>query len=120
MAFELQFSVQGSEPEPYRVRIGTEEGRVVAECTCRYGQTYEGRRSLCKHRRAVLEANPKVVKVPATEFNCCCSLKTDHLCSLKIDQGWTPRGGPSAGVEFTDSWSAQMTQNGSASSSALR
>ena len=69
MAFELQFSVQGSEPEPYRVRIGTEEGRVVAECTCRYGQTYEGRRSLCKHRRAVLEANPKEVKVPATEFN---------------------------------------------------
>ena len=69
MAFDLQFSVHGSDPEPYRVQIGTEEGRVIAECTCRYGRTYEGRRSLCKHRRAILEANSKVLKVPATEFN---------------------------------------------------
>ena len=22
---------------------------------------------------------------------CCCRLKTDHLCRLKIDQGWKPR-----------------------------
>ena len=31
-------------------------------------------------------------------LRCCCSPKTDHLCSLKIDQGWTPRERPSAGV----------------------
>lgn len=68
MAFELQFCVHGSAPEPYRVRIGTEEGRVIADCTCRYGQTQRGRHSLCKHRRAVLEADTKLLKVSAAEL----------------------------------------------------
>lgn len=97
MAFDLQFSVHGSEPEPYRVQIGTEEGRVIAECTCRYGRTYEGRRSLCKHRRAVLEADPKVVKVPATELN---GLKTwiarNHGSVLEL---LATRAAPSKPVE---------------------
>lgn len=43
---------------------------------------------------------------------CCCSPKTDHLCSLKIDQGWTPRERPSAGVYFTGSWPVLMCQKG--------
>ncbi len=50
---------------------------------------------------------------------CCRSPKTDHLCSLKIDQGWTPREGPSAGVECTGRWPAVLVQNGSSLASCL-
>ncbi len=82
MAFELQFFVQGSEPEPYRVRIGAEEGRVVAECTCRYGQTHQGRRSLCKHRRAVLEADTKVLELPGDEFSALKAWIANHQASV--------------------------------------
>ena len=82
MTFDLQFSVQGSEPTPYLVRVGTEEGRVVAECTCRYGQTQQGRRSLCKHRRAVLEANQKVLKDPSTDLNALRAWIVNHRASV--------------------------------------
>lgn len=83
MNFDLQFSITGSEPKPYVVRLGTAEGRVVADCTCRYGQTQQGRRSLCKHRRAVLEANLKALKVTVTEFNALNAWITRHRASVE-------------------------------------
>ena len=43
MKFDLEFSVEGSEPEPYRVRLGTEQGRAVADCSCRFGRTQAGK-----------------------------------------------------------------------------
>ena len=61
MKFDLEFSVEGSEPEPYRVRLGTEQGRVVADCSCRFGRTQAGKLSLCKHRRAVLQRDAKLL-----------------------------------------------------------
>lgn len=83
MNFELQFSINGTAPKPYVVRIGTTEGRVVADCTCRYGQTQQGRRSLCKHRRAVLEANLKVLQVAATDFDALTAWITRHRASVE-------------------------------------
>lgn len=65
MKFDLEFSVEGSEPEPYRVRLGTEQGRVVADCSCRFGRTQAGKLSLCKHRRAVLQGDAKLLGLPA-------------------------------------------------------
>lgn len=64
MVFELQFSIEGSEPQPYRVRVGTEQGRVVADCSCRFGKTLQGKLLLCKHRRAVLQADNRVLALP--------------------------------------------------------
>ena len=48
--------------------------------------------------RLMPEKSVRFRQVLVEERNCCCSPKTDHLCSLKIDQGWTPRERPSAGV----------------------
>lgn len=61
MSFDLHFSIQGSEPEPYLVRLGVEQGRVVADCSCRFGRTQAGKLSLCKHRRAVLQGDAKLL-----------------------------------------------------------
>lgn len=83
MKFDLQFSITGSEPTPYVVRVGTAEGRVIADCTCRYGQTQQGRRSLCKHRRAILEGNLKVLQVAATEFEALKAWITRHRASVE-------------------------------------
>ena len=50
-----------------------------------------------KARRGELRIPVPIGYVWHREYGlCCCSPKTDHLCSLKIDQGWTPREGPSA------------------------
>lgn len=64
MKFDLEFSVHGSEPEPYRVRLGTEQGRVVADCSCRFGRTLAGKHALCKHRRAVLQETRRHLACP--------------------------------------------------------
>lgn len=49
---QLRFFVQGSEPEPYEVTFGRQDGqRLIALCTCAAGQngTY------CKHRFNLLD-----------------------------------------------------------------
>lgn len=84
MTFELTIFVSGSEPQPYRVRVGTEKGGVTADCTCRYGRTLLGRQSLCKHRRAVLQADTKVLKLHATEFNALQSWIARNRESVKV------------------------------------
>ena len=69
MKFDLEFSVHGSEPEPYRVRLGTEQGRVVADCSCRFGRTLAGKHALCKHRRAVLQGDATPLGLPAAAMS---------------------------------------------------
>lgn len=83
MNVDLQFTIQGSEPQPYRVRIGTEQGRVVADCSCRFGQTLQGKLALCKHRRAVLKADVKVLALPAATLNALRSWLADHRSAVE-------------------------------------
>jgi len=69
----LEFLVQGSETEPYKVRFSRDGNNLTARCTCRAGQvgTY------CKHRLGMLEG------------------KTDNIVSgneseVAVVQSWLP------------------------------
>ena len=48
---ELNFLVQGSEPEPYRVMFRLEGTNFTATCTCRGGEMGQ----VCKHRTRLLQ-----------------------------------------------------------------
>lgn len=48
---ELNFHVQGSEPEPYRVMFRREGNNFTATCTCRGGEMGQ----VCKHRLNLLK-----------------------------------------------------------------
>lgn len=89
MTSSLELSIQGSAPEPYRVRIGIKQGRVVAECTCPFGRTERGRRSLCKHRRAVLSVDSKVLKLPAAALKQLKAWVADHQSAIQDLNGRT-------------------------------
>ena len=94
MTSSLELSIQGSAPEPYRIRISAEQGRVVAECTCPYGRTERGRHSLCKHRRAALGVDTKALKLPATALRRLKSWVAAHQSAIQdlLDGRTDPAG----------------------------
>jgi hypothetical protein len=50
----LEFLVQGSEPEPYRVTIERAGSNLRASCTCAAGRNGQ----FCKHRMRILSGVP--------------------------------------------------------------
>ena len=65
MTDEVQFLVQGSDPEPYAVTFHRRGSELRASCTCRAGQFG----SHCKHRIAILIGNPAAI-VSENEEDC--------------------------------------------------
>lgn len=59
----MEFSVQGSEPEPYRVTVEKADGNLNAYCTCAAGANGQ----CCKHRLRILSGNPEGVIDPDFE-----------------------------------------------------
>lgn len=60
-------TVVGSSKALYQVRIGLGEGGLVMTCTCPFGLSGRGKRSLCKHRRSLLERDFMGLSVDGVE-----------------------------------------------------
>jgi uncharacterized Zn finger protein len=52
---QIEFVVQGSEPEPYRVRFRRRNGQVFASCTCQASAAG----IQCKHRLRLMRGDPQ-------------------------------------------------------------
>src|ERR1035438_6070823 len=50
---ELNFLIQGSEPDPYRVKFRREGSKFTATCSCRAGEMGQ----VCKHRMGLLKGD---------------------------------------------------------------
>ena len=53
----IEFSVQGSAPEPYRVTFEKNGQRLAAFCTCPAGDSGQ----VCKHRMSILAGSAEAV-----------------------------------------------------------
>lgn len=54
---KIEFQVQGSAPEPYRVTLINDEKYLNALCTCPAGQNGQ----YCKHRLAILSGDTRAI-----------------------------------------------------------
>jgi len=54
---EIEFLVQGSAPEPYRVTFTKDQNNLNAYCTCPAGENGQ----YCKHRFAILSGDGKAI-----------------------------------------------------------
>lgn len=54
---EIEFLVQGSAPEPYRVSFVKDKNNLNAFCTCPAGENGQ----YCKHRFAILAGDSKAI-----------------------------------------------------------
>lgn len=70
---EIEFLVQGSAPEPYRVTFIKDENNLNAFCTCPAGENGQH----CKHRFAILAGDAKAVT----------SKNKDQVATVR---GWLP------------------------------
>ena len=70
---EIEFLVQGSAPEPYRVTFIKDKNNLNAFCTCPAGENGQH----CKHRFAILAGDAKAI----------ISKNKDQVATIR---GWLP------------------------------
>jgi hypothetical protein len=70
---EIEFLVQGSAPEPYRVTFIKDKNNLNAFCTCPAGENGQ----YCKHRFAILAGDAKAIT----------SKNIDQVATVR---GWLP------------------------------
>ena len=70
---EIEFLVQGSAPEPYRVTFIKDKNNLNAFCTCPAGENGQ----YCKHRFAILAGDAKAIT----------SKNKDQVATVR---GWLP------------------------------